>query len=125
MNQLKYIVSLWMVSLLVFSGCTETVMDALPNGGHRLVVGASINWEKGTDGREQIIKLRQSTPYFASQSSIPVTGAIVRVIKDDDGTVFNFRDQDNGMYKATDFIPELRKSYTLEIEHNNKSYTAS
>lgn len=111
-------------ALLIFSACTERVDVSLPNGGNRLVVEASINWEKGTDGKEQLIKLSESTEFFSPQKSVPVKGAVVRVKKNDDGSIFNFADQANGEYKAIDFAPEIGKTYTLEIEYEGKFYEA-
>ena len=77
--------------------CTEVVDVNVPNAGPRLVVEASINWEKGTTGNNQTIKLSTSTAYFDSNPDAPVTGAIVTVIKDNDGTQFNFTDQNNAL----------------------------
>lgn len=114
--------------VLVFSfflSCTDTVNVDVPNGGDRLVVEASINWEKGTLGQTQTIKLSTSTGFFSNKKNTPVTGAVVSVVKDNDGTQFTFQDQNNGNYIATDFVPELQQSYTLTIEYNGKTYRAT
>lgn len=125
MRKLKSIISIYIAVWLTLSSCTEKVDVSLPNGGERLVIEASINWEKGTDGKEQVIKLSQSTAYFEAKSTVPVTGAVVSVKKDNDGSVFQFVDQGDGQYKASDFVPEIGSSYTLEIDYNNKKYMAT
>ena len=108
-----------------FNSCTDVIDVNVPNGGARLVVDAAIKWQKGTTGEIQTINLRQSTAYFDSNPDVPVTGATVTVTKNNDGSVFVFTDQNDGSYTATDFVPELNVSYTLEILHNGNVYRAS
>lgn len=109
---------------MVFS-CTEVVDVEVPNGGDRLVVEASINWEKGTDGKQQVINLSMSTPYFAKERMVPVTTAKVTVVKDDDLQEIVFESQNDGSYVTTSFIPEVNQSYTLKIENNGNVYHAT
>ncbi|GGB83137.1 hypothetical protein GCM10007424_23950 [Flavobacterium suaedae] len=109
----------------LLSSCTDVIDVDVPNGGARLVVDASINWQKGTSGETQTIYLRESTAYFDNNRDVPVTGASVTVTKENDGSIFVFFDQNNGSYTATDFVPELNASYTLEILYNGNSYTAT
>lgn len=109
----------------LLNSCTDVIDVNVPNGGARLVVDASINWQKGTLGETQTIKLRKSTAFFDKNPDVPVTGASVTVTKENDGSIFVFADQNNGSYTATDFVPELNASYTLKILYNGKSYTAT
>ena len=108
-----------------FYSCTDVIDVNVPNGGARLVVDASIKWQKGTTGETQTINLRQSTPFFDSNPDAPVTGASVTVTKENDGSVFVFTDQNNGSYTTSDFVPELNASYTLEILYNGNVYRAT
>lgn len=108
----------------IFS-CTDTIDVDVPNGGNRLVIEASINWEKGTSGQNQTIKLSQSTPYFSVESQVPVTGASVSVTNEDNGSVFIFTDQNNGDYTIDDFVPIMEASYSLEIVYEGKTYIAN
>ncbi len=116
-----------LVILLIgfLSSCTDVIDVNVPNGGPRLVVEASINWEKGTLGQTQTIKLSESTMFFNTNPDIPVIGASVIVSKLNDNTQFVFVDQNNGDYIATDFIPEINQDYTLEVEYNGKTYFAT
>jgi len=109
----------------LLNSCTDVIDVKVPNGGARLVVDASINWQKGTLGKIQTIKLRKSTAFFDKNPDVPVTGASVTVTKENDGSVFVFADQNNGSYTATDFVPELNASYTLKILYNGNSYAAT
>ncbi|MCT4629888.1 DUF4249 domain-containing protein [Winogradskyella sp.] len=118
-------IALVLIVIGLFSSCTDTVDVDVPNGGSRLVVEASINWEKGTSGQTQTIKLSQSTAFFDSNPDVPVTGASVIVTKVDDGMQFVFEDQNNGDYITNTFQPEIDKTYTLEILYNNETYVAT
>ena len=104
--------------------CTDVVDVEVQNGPERLVVEASLDWEKGTTGSDQTIRLRTSTPFFETNTTTAVTGASVVVTNDTTGDRFEFVDQNNGEYRTLDFIPVLRQSYTLRVEYNGAVYTA-
>lgn len=112
------------LTLITFASCTKEVEVELTEGDTRLVVEASIDWERGTTGATQTIKLNQTTPYFDENRESPVSGAIVTITKDDDNQIFLFADQGDGTYITQDFVPELRQSYTLQISLDGKTYTA-
>lgn len=114
-----------LVIIGLFHSCTDVIDVNVPNGGARLVVDASIRWQKGTMGETQTIHLRQSTAFFDNNPDVPVTGASVTVTKENDGSIFVFADQNNGSYTATDFVPELNATYTLEILYNGNIYKAT
>ena len=109
---------------IVLISCTDVIDVEVPTAAPRLVIEASLDWEKGTIGNEQIIKLSTSTPYFDSEINNIVIGASVKVSNDNDGTEFVFDDQNNGNYKITNFIPVLNQSYTLEVVYNGEIYIA-
>ncbi|MFY7670254.1 DUF4249 domain-containing protein [Tenacibaculum sp. MEBiC06402] len=121
----KSIYILFIAISTIFSSCTDVVDVDVPNGGARLVVEASINWEKGTTGNEQTIKLSTSTAYFDSNAVVPATGATVSVTKENDGAQFVFTDQNNGEYTTTNFVPEIGAVYTLNIVYNGETYSAT
>lgn len=118
----KYLTIILLIS--IFLSCTDVVDVSVPDGGPRLVVEASINWEKGTTGETQVIKLSESTAFFDNNSNVPVLGATVIVTKEDDGAQFVFNDQGNGEYITTNFVPEINQSYRLNIVYNGQSYVA-
>lgn len=118
---IKYI--LLALSIHIIS-CNDVIDIDVPNADPRLVIEASLDWEKGTLGNQQTIKLSNTKPYFDASTSDIVTGASVKVTNDNDSTEFIFIDQNNGEYTTSNFIPVLNQSYTLEVIHNNETYSA-
>lgn len=115
----------FLTTIGLLNSCTDVIDVNVPNGGARLVVDASIKWQKGTLGETQTVNLRESTAFFDKNPDVPVTGASVTITKENDGSVFVFADQNDGSYTATDFVPELNASYTLKILYNGNSYEAT
>ncbi|WP_299526633.1 DUF4249 domain-containing protein [uncultured Lutibacter sp.] len=109
---------------IILTSCTDVIDVEVQVAAPRLVIEASIDWEKGTLGNEQTIKLSTSTPYFDSDEISIVTGASVKVTNDNDGTEFVFLDQNNGNYTVSNFIPEINQSYTLEVIYEGETYNA-
>ncbi|MEM9143237.1 MAG: DUF4249 domain-containing protein [Bacteroidota bacterium] len=115
-----------LVSSMAFAlvSCTDVVDVEVQNGPERLVVEASLNWEKGTTGNAQTIKLRTSTPFFDTETNTEVTGATVMVTNETTGAMFPFQDQNNGEYTTTEFVPVFGNTYRLRIDYNGEVYTA-
>ncbi len=122
MKRIKRHISILILALL--ASCTDVVDVAVQEGPERLVIEASIDWEKGTLGNVQTIRLRQSTPFFDEDNIIDVTGASVTVINDNTGAEFIFVDQNTGTYITNNFEPVLGQSYSLRIEYNGEVYIA-
>lgn len=121
-SKIKIILVILTVSL---ASCTDVVEVEVQNGPERLVVEASLDWEKGTLGNVQTIRLRKSTPFFDTETTIDVTGASVVVTNDASGETFAFVDQNNGIYQTTNFRPVFGQSYSLRIEYDGEVYTAN
>lgn len=111
------------ISLMLFS-CTDVIDVDVPYGGPRMVIEASLDWEKGTLGNEQSIKLSEMTPYFDDVSTNVVKGAFVKVTNDNNGKFVQFIDQNDGNYSTSNFIPIINQSYTLEVNYNGETYIA-
>lgn len=108
-----------------FTSCEEVIDVNLNTAKPKLVIDASLKWEKGTDGAEQTIKLSTTTGYF--DENIPtVSGATVFVTNSAD-VVFEFMESDTipGAYICTNFIPVLNETYNLTVIQNGSTYTAS
>lgn len=118
----KYL--LYTLLVFLFSACTDVIDVDVPTADPRLVIEASIDWEKGTSGNDQFIELSMSTPFFDEDQTNFVTGASVTVSDNTTGQVFIFEDQNNGSYECSDFIPELNRSYTLNVSYQDENYTA-
>lgn len=109
---------------IVLSSCEDVVDVTVQAAPTRLVIEASLDWEKGTMGNEQRITLRTSTPYFDTASITAATGASVTVTNDVSGDRFVFADQNDGDYTTTEFVPVMGQSYTLEVIHDGQTYEA-
>jgi len=120
----KYIKLNFIFVYMVFVSCTDVIDVDVPTAEPRLVVEASIDWQKQTLGNEQIIYLSFSTPYFDSGEINGVTGALVKITNKNSSEIFTFEDQNDGSYITTDFVPEIGDSYTLEIAYDNEVYQA-
>ncbi|MEZ4808982.1 MAG: DUF4249 domain-containing protein [Allomuricauda sp.] len=113
-----------MTTLFGLTSCEDVIDLEVPTETAHLVIEASIDWEKGTSGNEQTIKLSMSKPYFDPNGTTPVTGASVKVTYDADGTEFIFEDQNNGTYTTDNFLPALNHTYTLEVTYDGETYIA-
>jgi hypothetical protein len=118
-----FYISTILISLLL-TGCEDVVNVDLDTAPPKLVIDASINWEQGTDGAEQKIKLTTTTSYYSA--TVPtVSGATVSV-KNSNNTVFNFVEVPNsGVYVCNNFIPQINEAYTLTVVSNGQTYTAT
>lgn len=109
----------------VFVSSCEDVIDIPLDTDHpKLVIEASIDWQKGTSGKNQKIKLSTTTNYYST--TIPkISGATV-FIKNSSNEVFHFMESPTtGTYSCTDFVPVLNQTYTLTVLHNGQTYTAT
>jgi len=121
----NYILKFSFVISLIFMSCTDVIDVELTDAPPRLVIEASMDWQKGTTGNEQVIKLSLSTPYFDNLIESPVTGAMVKVINEADQTEIQFTDLNNGNYSTDDFVPVMGQSYTLMVNYEEEIYLAS
>lgn len=111
---------------LVFAlaSCEDPIHVDTDTAAPRLVIDAAINWEKGTPGNEQVIKLTTTTDYFNANPPV-VSGATVRVANSV-GTVFDFVEEPGtGRYVCTGFIPEIGQTYTLTVVQGGRTITAT
>ncbi|MFK7747204.1 MAG: DUF4249 domain-containing protein [Kordia sp.] len=111
--------------LLTFISCDDPIDVDLTEAPPRLVIEASIDWEKGTAGNNQTVKLSTSTPFFDTNIDTSVTGASVKITNDETDVEFIFTDQNDGTYAVNNFIPVLNNSYTLEVIYNGEVYNAT
>ena len=107
------------------ASCEDVINVDVQTAPSRLVIEASLDWEKGTTGSNQTIKISKSTPYFDTATNTSVTNASVRVVNDDNNAEFIFTHQSNGAYTTTEFIPIINQSYTLEVIHEGETYRAN
>lgn len=120
-----YLLPFVLLSLFMLHSCEEVVDVDLKTAAPKLVIDASIQWQKGTDGHEQKIKLSTTTGFY--NTSIPtVSGAVVRVTNAANQTfVFTEEEANSGLYLCHDFAPEINQTYVLTVLLNGQTYTAT
>lgn len=125
MKNIKLYIALFIISLSVIS-CEDVVDVDLDTAPPKLVVDASIKWEKGTAGENQRIKLTTTTDFYSN--TIPVaTGAIVAVTNATLSTPVTFlfiEDGQTGEYVCSNFNPVINNEYVLTIIYKGQTYTS-
>jgi hypothetical protein len=121
-KNIKYILLLMIAAFA--TGCEDVVDVDLNTAAPRLVIDASIDWEKGTDGSVQTIRLTTTTGFY--EQNVPVvSGATVRVTNSAN-TVFEFiEDTGTGNYVCTNFLPVIGETYALAVLTDGQLYTAT
>lgn len=107
--------------LLLNSSCEDVIEVDLNNADPKLVIEASINWQKTTPGNIQSIKLSLTAPYFDTIIP-PATGATVYITDENNSNYHFIEDDTSGIYINTSFIPRLNKTFTLNITYNDEVY---
>lgn len=120
---MKKLVSIIFI-LICLTSCEDVIDLNLNRSEPRLVIDASINWLKGTTGNKQKIKLTLTAPYF--DAPVPPANGAQIVVFDRNNNAFEFIEENNsGIYINNNFIPELNKTYTLQIIYEGETYTAT
>jgi hypothetical protein len=123
---LKIVTLVLLTSTISFSlfSCEDVVEIDLTTAAPKLVIDASIKWQKGTLGNEQTVKLTTTTGFYSS--TIPTVSGATVFITDGNGIQYDFiENPGTGNYVCTNFNPEIRQSYTLTVSLNSQIYTAT
>ena len=115
---------LLLTAVLSFSSCEEVIDVDVPTANSKLVIEASIDWEKGTLGNNQTIKLSTSSAYFETDTNNIVVGASVKVENTNTNEIFVFADNGDGTYNTSSFVPIIGDNYRLEVIYNSETYLA-
>ena len=107
-----------------FSSCEDVIDVDLNTAAPRLVIDASIKWQKGTSGNEQKIKLSTTTDYFSNV--IPVVSGATVFITNSSNAVFDFIEvPSTGEYVCSNFNPVVNETYILTVQVAGNTYTAT
>lgn len=117
---LNILLSIILISLF---SCEEVVDIDLQESEPRLVVEASIIWEKESSGNNQIIILSTTTSFYSSENP-PAENASIIITSSSDDT-YEFSEIAPGIYENNNFKPELDRTYNLSIKYKDEFYTAS
>ncbi len=113
-----------LITLKLFNSCQEAINVPLNTASPRLVIEAALNWQKGTIGNIQNIKLTTTTNYYTN--TIPKVSGAVITVKNSTNVVFNFTEiGTTGVYQCNNFVPVLDEEYKLNINLNGQNYTAT
>ena len=122
MKNIKIILAF--IGLILVSGCEKVVDIDLNTMEPKLVIDAAIKWQKGTVGNVQTIKLSTTNSYYDNQ--IPTVSGATVFITDANNNVFNFVESNvAGSYVCSNFPPVLNRNYTLTVNSNGSTYTAT
>ena len=122
MKKIHLIITLF--SLLFLSSCEEVVQLDLTEAAPKIVIEASIKWQKGTSGAIQKIKLTTTTGFY--NTTVPVVSGASVIVKNSSNGIFTFNEiLNSGEYVCTNFIPVINETYTLTVTSNNQTYTAT
>lgn len=124
-NLLKIIVIvITLIAYITLVSCEDVIDVDLETAAPRLVVEASIKWQKGTTGNNQSITLSTTAGFY--ENSVPIVQGATVFVTNEDNVVFDFIEiPSGGIYNCTNFIPEIDKSYTLTVLYNSETYTAT
>lgn len=112
-----------LLSLLTLISCEDVVTVDLETSEPKLVIDASIKWQKGTTGNEQYIYLSTTGDFYASNTP-KVSGAIVS-ITDESLNTYTFTETSTaGTYYCDTFLPQIGIEYTLTINYKGENYSA-
>lgn len=116
-------ITIAIVTLISMIACEDVVDIDLDTAAPKLVIDASIKWQKGTSGNEQTIRLTTTGDFYANQTPI-ATGATVTVT---DGTVIYIFNEEigSGNYICTNFNPVVNEEYTLTVIYKGEIYTST
>lgn len=123
---MKNIINLIIVlfTAVFFNSCTDVVDIPLNTDKSRLVIDASINWQKGTTGNNQVIKLSTTTDFYTN--AIPMVSGATVYIKNSSNGIFNFIETPNtGIYLCGNFVPVMNETYNLTVINKGQTYTAT
>jgi len=118
--------SILLVLLIAFftSGCEEVIDLDLDTAPPKLVITASINWKKGTTGKQQKITLSTTTSFYSLE--IPKVSKAVIFIKNSANNTFNFVESSvKGEYICNNFIPIIDETYMLTVISDGATYTST
>ena len=119
-------IALFFILLTSFlnSSCEDVIDVDLNTAPPKLVVTASINWKKGTSGKQQKVILTTTTGFYSSE--IPRVSQAIVTVKNSSNVVFNFVESTvKGEYVCNNFVPILNEKYTLTIVSKGTTYTAT
>jgi Domain of unknown function (DUF4249) len=125
MKNIKLYIILILTSFSILS-CEDVVDVKLDNTTPKLVIDASIKWQKDETGNIQTINLSTTTDFY-SNTIPPATGATVSIINlsSDIAIIYDFIETTPGTYVCTTFNPIVNDEYQLSVVYAGETYKAT
>lgn len=112
------------VTLFTLISCENVVTVDLETAEPKLVIDASLKWQKGTTGNEQTILLSTTAGFY--EDNVPAAIGATVFVTNENNDVFTFTEITNtGEYFCDYFVPEIDQTYTLTVIYNGEIYTAT
>lgn len=125
MKNIKLYIVLILTSFSILS-CEDVVDVDLDTANPKLVIDASLKWQKGETGNVQTINLSTTTDFY-SNTIPPATGATVSIINlsSDITIIYNFIETTPGTYVCINFNPIINDEYQLTVVYAGQTYKAT
>ncbi len=104
----------------LIAACQKKIDIDLNEAGPKLVIEANYNAEDSM----VFVRITETASYFGS-SSEPIVETAGVTITDQSGNATVVPYSSNGNYILHDYIPQFNTTYTLYVEHNGVTYSAS
>lgn len=120
-----YKIVLLVMTTFFVSSCEDVIIVDLDTAAPKLVIDAAIQWQKGTTGNVQKIKLTTTTGFYST--AIPTVSGATITVNNSANVLFNFIEQvpNSGIYICNNFVPMLEETYILTIVLNGETYKAT
>ena len=117
-------ISLLLILCFSLFSCEDVIDVPLNTANPKLVIDASIKWQKGTTGNLQTIKLTTTTGFFAE--TIPTVNNAIVYVTNSANEQFDFVNTTNeGNYVCSNFVPVINENYTLTVVYNGETFSAT
>lgn len=113
---------LFLIGISLWS-CTDVIEVDLEEATPRIVIDASLQWERGSLGNVQEIRISRTRNFFDNEPRF-VEGALV-TIEDELGQLFEFEEIEPGFYRTNTFDPALNRRYFLSIQIGDELFEAT
>jgi len=119
MKLLKYL-SCFLCSLFFFSACEEVIVLDLEKAEKRVIIQAQLDATAMT----ATVSLTKSNGFY--ETTVPETISNANIsLTSDDGQSYSFSESEAGVYVANDVLATPEQTFTISVESENETYTAS
>ena len=119
MKLLTYISSIF-IGIFFFSACEEVIVLDLENAEKRVIIQAQLDATIMT----ATVLLNKSNGFYETSEPESISNANI-VLTSDDGQTYTLNETENGVYTANNVSATPEQSFTISIESEDETYTAT